>query len=135
MREVKLSQGKVALVNDEDYAAISQFKWSAQRYKDMLYAVRHIYLLDGTRTHQGMHVFIMKPPPGLWVDHKDHNGLRNIRENLRIATPSQNSANRRKKEGCSSRFKGVTFLKRTKKWSAQAARERFGEFALCNFQK
>jgi|7_EtaG_2_1085326.scaffolds.fasta_scaffold00078_21 hypothetical protein len=51
------------------------------------------------------------------VDHINHNGLDNRRENLRIATPSQNHANKKKQTGnYSSRFKGVSFDNSRNKW-------------------
>lgn len=46
------------------------------------------------------------------VDHKNHNGLDNRRDNLRVATVGQNMANLRKKRGTSSRFKGVSAVPR-----------------------
>lgn len=52
-------------------------------------------------------------------DHKDGNGLNNQKDNLRICTKSQNGQNRRKKEGCSSQFVGVTWSKKQKRWVAQ----------------
>lgn len=98
--------------------------------------------------------------PKVKVDHEDHNGLNCQRENLRVCTNAQNVANQRKqKRGKSSQFKGVYCKKRDGKWYAQieangehkflgsfadeldaafaydvAARQNFGEFALCNFR-
>jgi hypothetical protein len=61
----------------------------------------------------------MKPPENLLVDHRNNDGLDNRRENLRLATPSQNSCNsRRDKSNTYSRFRGVSFSKRKQKWFA-----------------
>jgi hypothetical protein len=51
------------------------------------------------------------------VDHTDGDGLNNLRENLRQATPSQNGQNRHKQPGCSSVFKGVIWS--GTKWRVQ----------------
>jgi hypothetical protein len=98
-------------------------------------------------------------PDAVEIDHKNHNGLDNQRENLRPANASLNMANRRKlrKANFSSPFKGVCYAPSawpTKPWLAgcahkyigrftteieaalaydQAARELFGPFAKTNF--
>jgi hypothetical protein len=56
-----------------------------------------------------MHNEIVKSPKGRLVDHRNHNGLDNRKTNLRIATRGQNRCNCRKREGCTSKFKGVAF--------------------------
>jgi hypothetical protein len=57
-----------------------------------------------------------------WPTHEiDHvNGIKtdNRIGNLRLATKSQNQANSRKRRGCSSKFKGACFCKRSRKWHA-----------------
>lgn len=50
------------------------------------------------------------------IDHIDHNGLNNQRHNLRICTYSQNACNRNPYRNTSSKYKGVTFYKKTGKW-------------------
>jgi len=100
----------------------------------------------------------MPPPPGKMVDHFDHNKLDNCRANLRICTPRENTYNRRKTAGASSRFKGVSRSRGHRKWhvelwsrgkkvfagsfkdEVEAARaydrkavELFGEYAHLNF--
>jgi len=52
----------------------------------------------------------------LQVDHIDRNPLNNSLDNLRMVTSQQNSCNRSKKQNCSSKYKGVSFDKRTKNW-------------------
>lgn len=56
------------------------------------------------------------------VDHKDHYGINNTRENIRIATGSQSGANRRKPfKPTSSRYKGVNWTGKNSKnrpWQA-----------------
>jgi hypothetical protein len=60
----------------------------------------------------------MGNPKGLVVDHRNNNGLDNRRENLRIATQSQNMYNCRKRANTSSRFIGVYFNKTKGLWAS-----------------
>jgi hypothetical protein len=57
--------------------------------------------------------------PPLIVDHENRKRSDNRIANLRLASKSQNSANSVKQTKRSSRFKGVTLLKRIGKWQAQ----------------
>jgi hypothetical protein len=95
--------------------------------------------------------------PSEQVDHRNHDGLDNRRENLRPCTNQQNQHNQRKRAGCTSRYKGVHWDFRNGSWRAaikaegrtihlgrfqdeddaaraydDAARRLFGEFALTN---
>lgn len=117
MRFVSLSRGKVACVNDRDFKAVSQFKWSATLIGRNWYAVRRLPPLNGKQRRQSLHQFLM---PGITrVDHRNGNGLDNQRHNLRPATRSQNNQNSRKRRGCSSRFKGVSWHKQAGKWAVR----------------
>lgn len=66
-----------------------------------------------------LHRFIVGAPDGLEVDHKNGDGLDCRRSNLRLATRTQNAANRSKQWGTVSRFKGVYLNRKTGKWQAQ----------------
>jgi HNH endonuclease len=54
-----------------------------------------------------MHRLIMSPGPREVVDHINHNGLDNRRENLRVCSRTENNWNARKRKNSKSRFKGV----------------------------
>lgn len=115
MKEIQLTQGKVALVDDEDFESVNQFKWYAQNKRGSFYAAR-----KSSETAEIMHRFLLKPPSGMVIDHIDGNSLNNQRKNLRIVTPRQNSLNRRKGKGATtSKFKGVNWDKFRKRWVAQ----------------
>jgi hypothetical protein len=53
------------------------------------------------------------------VDHKDTNSQNNKIENLRQLNSSGNKRNSKKKENCTSKYKGVYWHKKHKKWVAQ----------------
>ena len=106
MTEIKLTQGKVALVDDEDFEYLNQWKWHAHKEYQTYYALRQSYSEFGKRTIQRMHhVVLGKPTSGLECDHRDGNGLNNQRDNLRIVTKRQNAQNRHHPK--SSQYPGV----------------------------
>jgi hypothetical protein len=122
MKTIQLTQGYKALVDDEDYVRVTQFKWhaSVDKRKDgtikTVYAKRNVGKADGTRTTERLHYFIL----GIaGVDHEDHNGLNNQRHNLRPATGSENQHNRGKNRNSTSGYKGVTWNKHEEKWQAR----------------
>lgn len=109
MKEIPLTKGYVALVDDEDFERLSQWNWWAhlERNGERVYAVRQIRLPSGSRPKIKMHKEIMGVRPGFEVDHRDRNQLNNQRHNLRWATDSQNSANRVSRRLSGVGFKGV----------------------------
>jgi hypothetical protein len=125
-REIPLTQGKVALVDDADYQWLMQWKWYFLARKIGGYAVRQVRGPHG-QILTYMHRVIVTPPAGLQVDHIDGNKLNNVRSNLRIATQSQNCANKPAKEGITSGYKGVMWT--GTKWGASIRGKWLGSFA------
>lgn len=111
MKQIPLTQGKFALVDDEDYEELSAFKWCAQKGRSTFYAMRRSSVVEG-RKPIAMHREVLKCGPRDKVDHKDANGLNNVRSNLRVATHAQNLRNRGKQKNNTSGFKGVWFYRR-----------------------
>lgn len=95
-RWIKLFTGRYACVSDEDYETLSQFAWYESKKG---YPTTGIYLGkygEKYRTKQVfMHRMIMGDTKGLYVDHMNRDPLDNRRENLRVATHSQNLVNRK----------------------------------------
>lgn len=108
MKEIKLTKGFVALVDDEDYEYLSQWKWYALKNYNTYYATRAVYFPDIKKQKRVfMHRLIMNTPDEMFVDHKDFNGLNNQRMNLRNCTPHQSCFNRRKRLNKTAKYLGV----------------------------
>lgn len=159
MKEIKLTRGLVALVDDEDFDWLNQFRWHVciSPKCRSIYAGAHV---GPQRKNRLMHRELLNlHDPQIHVDHRDGNGLNNQRSNLRIATRSQNQANRTSpRSDKTSRYKGVAWDKQQQMWRVQlkycgrkhhlgrfydeteaakaydnGARRIFGEFARPNF--
>jgi len=117
MKEIKLTQGKLALVDDEDFDELNQYKWRAHKMGNVFYAERHTRSIEPQRTTISMHREITNALKGLQVDHINGNGLNNCKSNLRIVTQRQNQQNRHTKK--SSMYPGVGWHKDNGKWQSQ----------------
>jgi len=121
--QIPLTRRKIALVDAADYPWLRRFHWFVSgNCSGTCYAATH---RDGKVIT--MHRLIMNPPEGLWVHHRDDNGLNNCRDNLCICTPQQNARRHRRRQNTASQFIGV-FERREMpgKWYAkvEAGRER-----------
>ena len=157
-REIPLTQGYVAIVDDEDYEELSKHRWHATKHRSGVRAVRSVQGNEhGKRKKIHMHREIMGVSSEQIVDHRNFDTLDNQRHNLRACTNAQNLAHRRKQAGTSSIYKGVYFHKARHSWCAalmfsgqhvhlgyfeheiaaaraynMGAAKYFGEFALLN---
>jgi hypothetical protein len=113
MKEIRLTKGYVALVDDEDYDFLMQWKWQLNSDGYNLYASRTDYY---SKKGVKMHRVIMNTPKGMEVDHVFHNGLDNrkfieingeLKQNLRNCTHKENSKNMH----CKNKIKGVYITK------------------------
>jgi len=166
IHSIQLPQGYIAFVSDEDVDLVS-LTWSLDKHKlrRVVYATRRIgeRRLNKTRAMHRTILSRMLDRELLRcedVDHRDGNGLNNVRDNLRLANRSQNKMNTPKPRyaNSSSIYKGVSWCKRDECWSVfirlgdkqvylgrtrieviaarlydAAARKHYGEFALTNF--
>lgn len=117
MKKIELTQGKVALIDDDDFDRVSQHHWYAKKSRNTFYAEKAVRI-DGKQTSVKMHRFIMGHRKGEDIDHGDGNGLNNQKVNLRICTRSQNCMNRRIARG-KSEYKGACWHKRIGKWQVR----------------
>jgi hypothetical protein len=121
-REIPLTQGKVALVDAEDYDWLSKHKWYAARLSGIFYAVRCLWNNgDGKRVMIMMHreVLCLSRGDGKIIDHKSRDGLDNRKTNLRVTTQSMNMYNRKTPSNNTSGFRNVCWHKIQKKWIVQ----------------
>jgi len=120
MKEIKLTQGKVALVDDEDFDRVMNAgKWYVLKSNITYYAVKNTPRINGKQKKISLHTFILgTPEDGYEIDHKDNNGLNCIKDNLRFVTHQQNIMNKSKTKNCTSIYKGVYYYKRDNTWRA-----------------
>ena len=162
MKKIKLGKSeKFALIDDEDFESVNLYNWRCQisKIRPVIY-VRTNVKVNEKLVAVKLHNFLMNPPEGFVVDHKDGDGLNNQRENLRICTDSRNKINVGLRKDNTSGYKGVDFVKRLNKYRSQirinrktkyigiyqtaeeaarsydeTATKLFGEFAYLNFPK
>lgn len=161
MKQIPLSQGEFALVDDEDYGSLIKYRWFFHKDRRAKYAFRNARDKDtGKRVRILMHRQIMGMPQGTDTDHRNHNGIDNQRRNLRECTKAQNQYNARLRADSTSGYKGVGRVSGSKTWQARirymgkgiylgsfptarkaaiayddAAIKYFGEFAKPNFRR
>lgn len=121
MKEIKLTQGRIALVDEEDFEYINQFKWCVNSHG---YALRGVYQKQNKKIkHIFMHRMINNTPIGMQTDHINHNKLDNRKENLRIVTGRQNCHNRIYQSGlpvgvtkCGKKFRSQIYINGKQKY-------------------
>lgn len=121
MKQIPLTQGQFALVDDEDYDWLMQWKWYAKfnRSTGTYYAARNARMDDGRRTTIRMHQQIMGSPLATDVDHCNHNTLDNRRLNLRACTHAQNMQNQPLRRDSTTKYKGVQWYPKYQKYVAR----------------
>lgn len=122
MKKIKLTQGKVALVDDEDFERVNQYKWYADHNKKRnVYVAKRSYKSNGVPKTMLLHQFIMgtiERGHDFSIDHINHDTLNNQKSNLRICNSSQNLMNQKMRKNNSSGYKGVSFQKKANKFKA-----------------
>jgi hypothetical protein len=158
MKLIPLTQGQFAIIDNDDFERVNQFKWYANKAPNTFYANRQVQINRKRQTIH-LHRFILNLDTKFLVDHVDGNGLNNQKSNLRTCTNQENSRNKRLSKKGTSSFKGVHYDKKYDKFEAQikinynsnfigyntdelicakfydaVARFYFKEFAKCNFE-
>jgi hypothetical protein len=108
MREIPLSQGQAALVDDQDYPLLSEFRWCYRAERDgrQGYAVRH-RKVDGKDRLGYLHREILPAPDGYEVIFLNHDRLDCRRANLRVVAKEEARRHHRVRSDSQSGVKGV----------------------------
>lgn len=116
MKKIKLTKGKFAIIDDEDFELVSQYSWQVcPASSDKLRAKT---IVRGKNLY--MHRLILGDREGLFIDHINRDPLDNRRKNLRYCTTSQNLMNRGVQKNNTTGYKGVVFDRRGRKnWFAK----------------
>lgn len=101
-------------IDGEDFNKIKNFKWHLNKRK---YVLTSTYI-NRNRSCLFLHRLLTDCPAGMFVDHIDGNPLNNCKSNLRLCTHAENLRNQKNKDNFTSKYKGVCFSKRDKKWRA-----------------
>lgn len=117
MRRVPVAGGLVALVDPDDYERVAAHLWHLSGMSP-----RHRYAeteIDGRKVL--MHRLILGTPADRVVRHLDGVRLDNRRENLRTLSPGARCHSAKRRQGTSSRFKGVSWHVGINRWVANIA--------------
>lgn len=117
MKEIELTRGYKAIVDDDIYEKLSTKKWRAQKNYSTVYAIT-----GKGKDVKYMHRVLCEPEKGFVVDHINGNGLDNRRTNLRVVPLSVNRLSAKVSKNNTTGFKGVVFEKRTGKWVSRVTR-------------
>jgi len=148
---IPLGRKGFAIVDSEDYERAMQYSWVMVPKRRRLYARREWRIGNRLRRYEYLHSFIMRSREQ--IDHRNLDGLDCRKANLRFATAQQNAANKERRPGGSSKYKGVYWSKSINRWVArlrtkhlcsstneedaaraydEAALKMYGEFARTN---
>jgi hypothetical protein len=118
MKQIPLTQGKFALVDDDTYLAIGHLKWYAHFEHNTWYALRNFRKGTGKQAKIRLHHIVMGfPLNNMEIDHKDGNGLNNQRDNLRLVTHRKNQQNTHNHRN--GKLAGAHYFKPDKIWRAR----------------
>ena len=123
MKIIKLTKGYETMVDDEDFEFLNQWKWHALKFKGgIVYATRTSNTFErqkGFPKNIYLHRCLLNYPKNFHIDHVDNNGLNNTRVNLRLVTHSQNQQNAKLSVKSTSKYKGVYYHKKNKRYAAR----------------
>ncbi len=111
---------KEVYYDDEDEELVMRYTWGIKKFKKDLYYCLTYPLVNGKYRVRRLHRLILGLEDSKkFVDHINHNGLDNRKENLRLVTITQNNRNSRALIKKPSLYKGVTFREKDGKWRAR----------------
>jgi hypothetical protein len=107
----KIHNGALFMFDKIDLSEVSKHNWSQGQdgYLETTIKNKHVRLQR----------LIMSPQNDQVVDHINHNIFDNRRQNLRICSVGENLYNQIKLKGCTSKYKGVSLIRKTGKWEVK----------------
>lgn len=120
MKQLSLSQGRIAIVDDEDFERLAKFKWfyRPERNGALGYAMHHVK--DGTKYKSGyLHRAVMNPQHGLEVIFLNHDRLDCRKENLRVVNKEDARRHHRVRRDSESGVKGIRNIPFTHTWTGE----------------
>ena len=152
-KKILLHNGQYAIVDADDFDRLNVFHWHNRNLDD--YPMRSTKNANGSKVHRNMAYDVLNidslANTGKCIDHINHNRLDNRKSNLRIVSLADNSRNKGKTKGASSKYLGVYAARGNKKpwkmtitcscnteeeaarWYDKAASFLFGAAANLNF--
>lgn len=118
VKEIKLTKGKVAIVDDDTFEKYGKYKWHCVGGR---YAARSVGGAKNKRMVY-LHRLIADAPSDKVVDHINGDPMDNRRSNLRVCTQSGNVKNQRVRNDNTSGYKGVSYAKQVsnkRPWEAK----------------
>ncbi len=117
-RRIEVGEGLYALVDCEDYYRYGHLKWSVAGKDGKFYAIRGVRTSQREIKIQSLHREIMNAKGKKLIDHRNGDSLDDRRTNLRRASRSQNSSNKKitKSKRATSKYRGVSYFPRTGRW-------------------
>jgi hypothetical protein len=161
-KEIKLTQGQIAIVDNEDYDRVKGYTWFANNWtgSSKLLSAKTWVEKGGKRHLVSLHRFLLNLPSNSSVLFRNDNPLDCRRSNMEIVTPKDACRTGRLKRNNTSGYKGVTWSTQKGRWRAfikvdrrqihlgffddpveaahaydDAARKYFGKFARLNFPR
>jgi hypothetical protein len=123
MREIPLTKGMVALVDDCDFENLSKYNWSVT-WQGARYYAHRFAVINGKRTDAKMHRELLGLGRNhLEVHHKNGNGLDNRRGNLEILTPQDHRSFHGDRASNTSGHRGISKNKNTNRWRVRVQRD------------
>lgn len=124
MRKIPLhgmnGKGRFAIVDNDDYERLNKYRWHAAPH----HLTAYVRSRPKRRVTIFMHRLIMDAKIGQSIDHINGNGLDNRKHNLRFCTARENCWNQHgKRKSTTSRFIGVHWATRERRWMAQIAQD------------
>ena len=118
-----------AVVDDALHADLDAFVWRARRNRNgLMYPARwdkrsrrwlYLHIEVWKLMFQSAPLMFQSAPAGYQIDHKDNDTFNVQYQNLRLATPSQNGANRRRASTHTNQYRGVSVVKKTGRFQAR----------------